>query len=323
MLWMILATSAMLAGLAIAVLPLALRGAAWMYGVAMDRFFWMPPHHIVLTMFIAFLGSVIPLSLIGVVLTCVNHVEHFDGHCGLGSLGWVLLGAGSGVAAIIVPIQSPLRPELLVLLASLPMFISAIVAVRQSKASGGVLDDTNAPTPAPELAPGVSWPIRLAAAAVTAAAAGVLIAWHRCQQLPFAATMPVEKIVPIMLWTSAIGAALASSAIRTAAFSTVGYAAVCVLAIVANVAGLWCFIAIGGQNDSITSLLRIILPCLGVAAAVHAHTCVQRAVLARASNHNATGASLAAETAWIPAVVLLITAIAHSYGPGIPSSIIG
>lgn len=313
LLWTILATAALLSGLAVAILPLVFRGTQWVHAAALHRFFWMPLPYVLLTMLIAFLVSLIPLSLIGFVLTCVNHLGRADGRCRHVPLPWILLGAGSGVATITAPSHF-MRLEQLVVLASVPMFVVAILAVRQSQVA---LRSTDAPIDA-ELPPAPasrdSLLYRIATTCVTVTTAGIVIVWVHCLQSQSPTFMPPETILAMMLGVSALGAGVVFRRGWQAASSTFGFGTACAVAGVANFAVIFCLAALEDRSDRLAAAVRIALPCLGVLAAAYVQARAHRTALVYSVNRNAAEASLVAQTAWAPAIVLMIIALAAPQG---------
>ena len=161
---------------------------------------------------------------------------------------------------------------LLMVLASVPMFVAAIVATQQSKGPSAAHDG---PFEGP---------------------------------LPPDALISTDKVLAIMLWSSAIGAGAASCVARWELSCPVGFGGPCAVAAVVNSAAIIGFVVLAGRHEPSAASGRIALACLGVVACSYALTHAHRAVLAQAISRNATGVSLVAEAVWVPAVVLLMTA---------------
>lgn len=152
LMWMVFATATMSAGLLVALLPASFTAGNWLFHRAYDQFLWMPATLAILTLLVVLLTALPAWSMIGLGLTCLHHLDRTDGRWSQSVTPWALLGVALGTtASTAIPINA-FHPNLLILLASLPLFAVAIDAARRSnrmaspRADNSSIPETAVPT---------------------------------------------------------------------------------------------------------------------------------------------------------------------------------
>ncbi|MCH7527074.1 MAG: hypothetical protein IID39_06535 [Planctomycetes bacterium] len=152
LLWMIIGTLALASGLGVALLPVCIGGAERLYDLARSRFLWMPASLAVLTMLTTFLTCVLPCGLMGFVFACLHHLDRSDGRWSPVTTPWILIGVSVGVGGASAFACTTVRPNLAILVASLPLFVIAIIAARRTDQRKNLGFDSPSPAAMPEIA---------------------------------------------------------------------------------------------------------------------------------------------------------------------------
>ncbi len=132
LLWIIIAASALAAGLTLLLLPWFVDLGGAVYRLAHRHFLWVSPLQLALQVVIVAGVVLIPLLLIGATLLCTQHMSLLARRKDRPLASYVLFGAGTGLTLIGAVTRFVNVGGLAVMVASVPMLLTAMVAVNHS-----------------------------------------------------------------------------------------------------------------------------------------------------------------------------------------------
>lgn len=300
----------MAAGLSVAGMPLLINMGRSCHGFAMEHFFWQPLPLAMFVFLLAFSVGLIPFSLIGFQLMCTMHIARRDSRSVPAVAAWLLLGAGSGVAGASGLAARPLPAALLVVVASLPLFVIAIAAVHRSNFALSGAGDTPEPSPSNRRQVGVVR-LRIAAALSAMSLCGALPVWLSAWSNAELPPVFTGAGLTLMLWTIAVGAGVASARCRSGHATTSGASRAMLLAGFLHLAGgTWMV------SPRIMESQPLLLAGFAVGAiftTAYALTRTYHAILVR-SRDSAADRRILAQIFWAPAAALIALSAAGPAG---------
>ncbi len=307
LLWVVLASTAMMSGLLVVALPLALHWGESAYSYSREHFLWNASSHAVLVAFIVFGLVVVPTGLIGVVLTCLNQFGVVtSGHREMGaSFHWVLLGAVGGSQLVLGGVLRGSAPDLVVILGSVPLFLAAMVSVQQTARSGETEVATSGLTPPDRMSHGYLR-LRWLTALATAAVSGSLLVWGQVIGMLGQGSWETWEVHGWLLTAAGCGALLAAQSRSSGEGSGAGPGGAWAMAGLCTIAGGIVVGAIGARVDGVIpgGSLAVAGVCVGVSGA--ALVLSQQSVMGQSTRRSLTSASLVSECLWIPGVLLFV-----------------
>jgi hypothetical protein len=282
--WLVLAVIALVAGIAIALLPQSVSTARAFYGWMKAHFLWSEATLAVLRAFTVFAAGMIPLAALGLSIACVHHLCCRFAQWDVDATAWVLAGGAAGAFFATRAVGSMVAADPLLIAASLPTLLVSIAAVFLG--SSGDESIVGPVEPAPAALPLWSdrWPtlLRASIVAVGGGSACAVYVW-----IDHPARNPDHSgIVPASLLTAlAIGLLGGARMNRPGRRSIGGFGAAC------NAAGV--IVAIGAVAlswSSATSTATLVLACAGLSTIGLATAYGQQTLLVRVASRSSAGA---------------------------------
>ena len=170
--WMVLSMIALTAGVLIALLPLILRATGAAYEWMHLHFLWSIGTLALLQGAVVLLSGLLPLTVLGVAVSCVHHLSCPYGRWETRATGWLLVGAGAGawLFSWIAPVGG--RADMMLIVAALPALIVSLVAATctASRADDPQRATDSLPAPLPSCSD--RWPTLLRASIVAVGGGG-------------------------------------------------------------------------------------------------------------------------------------------------------
>lgn len=307
--WMILAVIALIAGLNVAalpfVLPLTSTGYAWMDA----SFVWSPVPRIVLNASAVFICGLIPLTALGLAVSCAHRLScrlaRWDTVC----TGWLLVGAATGTALGSACQGWNVRSEVILFGAALPTLLVALIAGMSYSSPRQQREDQARQQPPPLPSWSDRWPTLLRASTVAtggAAAFGMTV-WHTLVSGNAAVS---RMLIPVMLASLGIGMMAECRRRRLGGRSIGGFGITCAVAGVLIAAGTVGLPAVGDVGAARVSMASVVgLAALGYAAAYGRQTLLHRV----ASQSNTGATILARQLAVCALTVWIFVPLAFQY----------
>jgi len=200
--WTVLSAVALLSGVAVALLPKTIALAVWFYGWLHAHFVWSLAPLGVLHVLLAFGLGLLPLSALGLALSCAHHMSCRFGRWDVRATGWHLVGASLGLTLYAVSVGSDIRPGVLLVASSMPVFLVALLAAGFfSKFRGDVPKTDTTATTLPMRSD--RWPTLLRASIVaigggaaigTATACELILPGHRLDTILSVSVVPLALV---------------------------------------------------------------------------------------------------------------------------------
>ncbi len=204
LLWALTAAAAMAAGLSVAVLGLLARGVEGVLQYAERHFLWIPPAYAVLVTLLVAALVLVPMTLVGIVLSCLHQFDGSDKRGALPRAPWLLTGASGGLLAVQSLTHGDVKPDLPVVLAAVPLLVAAIFAVQQTKRTA-----ENAPPrddfPENALARDIAL-LRSVTSLSAIATVGSIVLWERLIPTWSGSTVDANATLSCLLASAAVGA---------------------------------------------------------------------------------------------------------------------
>ncbi|MCH7840664.1 MAG: hypothetical protein IID38_10585, partial [Planctomycetes bacterium] len=135
--WVVLSVIALGGGIATALLPIHVHFALVGYDWLLAHFVWSEATLDLLHVGIALATGFVPLTMLGLAASCTHHLSCPWGRWETRATGWWLIGGCGGVWTGSWLAQSALADDLVLLAASLPSLLAAVVSVSVSSARQG------------------------------------------------------------------------------------------------------------------------------------------------------------------------------------------
>lgn len=177
--WVVLSVIALAAGIGTALLPINVRlgGAAydWMHA----RFLWSIGSLAVLQAAILFLTGLLPLTVLGLAVSCVHRLSCPYGRWDTKATAWLLIGAAAGTLVSTRTTLAGVSGDLILIAAALPVLVVSLVSAASSAPRRDVPHDTRQTEAMPLPISSDRWPTLLRASIVSVGGGGawVMIVW--------------------------------------------------------------------------------------------------------------------------------------------------
>lgn len=282
--WLVLAVIALVAGVAIALLPISLLGVISFYDWMQAHFLWSNTSLILLQTITSFAAGVIPLAVLGLLISCVHHLCCRFAQWEVAATSWVLVGAALGTLLASQAIGTVLAADPFMIAASLPVLLVSIAAAFLGASRGQ--SNLGSVEPSPVTLPQWSdrWPrlLRAGIVAVGGGSAFLMFVYvdHSAQNPDGNGIGPAT-----LLFALAVGLLGGARMNHRGLRSIGGFGTTC------NVAGV--IVAIGAVAHSAWSgagVAPFILSCAGVAGIGFATAYGRQALLIRVASRSSEGA---------------------------------
>ena len=177
--WVVLSVIALVAGIVTALLPINVRlgGAAydWMH----VRFLWSIGSLVVLQAVVLFLTGLLPLTVLGLAVSCVHRLSCPYGRWDTRATAWLLAGAAGGTSISTWTTKAGVSGDLMMIAAALPVLVVSLVSAASSAPRRDCPQDTTQTEVMPLPISSDRWPTLLRASIVSVGGGGawVMIIW--------------------------------------------------------------------------------------------------------------------------------------------------
>jgi len=283
--WMVLAVVALAAGIATALMPPTVSLFSHFYAWLHTHFLWSAAPFAVLQLAFALAACLIPCAAMGLAVALLHVLYCPDAEWDIRASAYVAIGASAGCFAIALAESAALPPDSILLAASLPLLLTALIASamaskRASPSSNGQTSQESMPPVSID-----SWPVLLRAGvvAIGGAAAFAMTVWS---QLQAAADAGAFFIVAASLASLAIGIIVERAAGRGAARNVGGFGVAYAIAGITIALGALTLL----YGRPISTPLAVLLVGCAVAAAGYCLSYGREALMARVALRSAVSA---------------------------------
>lgn len=310
--WLVLAVIALVAGVAIALLPLSVSTVSAFYEWMIAHFLWSKAPLALLQTLTAFAAGVIPLAVLGLSISCVHHLCCRFAQWEVDAAAWVLFGAAVGALLAMRAIGSMIAADPLLIAASLPSLLVSIAAAFLGSSGDQSILRPVEPPPAPLPLWSDRWPtlLRASIVAVGGGSACAAYVWidHLAQNSDHRGMVPASLLIAL-----AIGLLGGARMNRPGRRTIGGFGAAC------NVAGV--VVAIGAVACSSSSgragATVYILACAALVGIGFATAYGRQTLLMRVASRSSAGAIELGRLLVCAGLTVLIGAplAVHFFGP--------
>lgn len=175
--WLVLSVLALAGGVATALLPLAARVATATYAWMNVHFVWSVGPLAVAEAILLLGACVVPLTLLGMAISCAHHLSCPDCRWNTRATGWLLVGAAGGAVAAGWALEMLGRADLVLVAAALPVLLVALGSAISGTSHGTSKAEQRAPAPLPISTD--RWPTLLRAGVVAVGGGGAcaMVVW--------------------------------------------------------------------------------------------------------------------------------------------------
>ena len=308
--WTLLAIMALVGGVAAALTPAIVSVLARLYWWLHGHFVWSAAPLAVVHLLVAFVACLVPCAAMGLSIAALHALWRPRKQWDLRAAAYVLFGAASA-CVILAPTESAnLRADPILLAASLPLLIVALIAAATGSSEGSKAPaESSLPGPAPPVSVDC-WPALLRASIVGVGGGSVcaMIVWSR-QQLAVGANG--FMLTAASLAALAIGVMVEHAARRNTVRSIGGFGVACAVAGIAVAFGALTLL----RESSISTPPEMFLAAPAIAAIGYCVSYGREVLMARVARRSAVSALMLARllicagaTVWLtapPAIRLL------------------
>ena len=287
--WVVLSVIALAGGLLIALLPRGVALAEDLYTWMLAHFLWSLGPLAVLQTAMTFLIAVIPLTALGMAVSCVHHLSCLYGRWETWATAWLLIGAAVALLASQWVFRGQAQGDLALAAAAIPALLTSLVSATSRSAHSGLQKASGGVEPMPLPIWSDRWPTLLRATTVALACVGVcaLTVWVRCFR---AETGRGAIHVAGMLFALGLGVLVESWRTPAGCRSIGGFGVIC--AATGVVVGLS---TLGtGEMLGVKSVLDLVIGFVSLAVVGFATAYGWQTLLSRAAQRSVAGAIILA-----------------------------
>jgi hypothetical protein len=286
--WLVLSILALCGGVLAAVAPWTARGVIAVRLWFLENFLWSAVPREVLDTATALLLVLLPLGVLGIVISCVHHLCCRQAEWEESATAWCLMGAAGGMAAAIA-IADVISPAGALIASALPLLVIAILAAPLGSSDEPSLGEAELGATAMPTASD-RWP-RLLRAAIVAVGGGAACAAHVwSEQLSVAPVDGAIQVAAVVLAT-ALGMFAGHRYGFGRAHSIGAFGATC------SIAGLGAALgSLALREGQSAGLFAVGLACVGAGGIGYALSFGQQTLLDRVAQRSAAGAQ---ELGWM------------------------
>ncbi len=318
--WLALSVIALVAGVAIATLPLGVHLADTFHDWTHARFVWSTAPHAIFHAALVFVTGLVPLAALGLAVSCAHHISCAHGVWEPKATGWLLIG-GAGGALIWAWLIGAAGPcELVLAAAALPALMVSLVGVASGSPRFAPSEAVGEAEPEPLPIWSDRWPTLLRASIVAVGSCGACAAaiWHESLAPEVEA---VDTLVPSLLAALGVGF-LAGSRVKRSGFRSIGgFGVACASAGLMTSAGSAGLLGKPAMGTGPTLALALV----GIAAAGLATAYGHQTLRSRVANRSVVGATVLARGLVGGAISVWIVAplLSRYFGAAAALSILG
>lgn len=227
--WVVLSVIALLAGIAMGLLPLSVRLAGVGYEWMSSHFLWSVGSGALLQAVVVFLAGLIPLTILGLAMSCAHHLSCPYGRWETKATAWLLMGAAAGTLIATWILRTTQRNDLVLIIAALPALVVSLVSASSSSSRSHSTPGAAKPEALPLPVSRDRWPRLLRAGIVAVGGGGVCAITVGSAYLEQIGS-DVGALMPAMLLAMGIGVLAGCRAKRSGVRSIGGFGVACALA---------------------------------------------------------------------------------------------
>ena len=310
--WLVLAVIALVAGVAITLLPLCVSTMSAFYEWMSVHFLWSKAPLALLQSCTAFAASVIPLTVLGLTFSCAHHLCCRFAQWELDATAWILMGAAVGTLLAMRAIGSVIAADPFLVASSLPiLLVSIAAAILGSSRDQSILRSIESPpTPLPLWSD--RWPTLLRASIVAVGGGSACAAYVWIDPLSPKSDHSGMLLASLLI-AFALGLLGGARMIRPGGRTIGGFGVAC------NVAGI--IVAMGAvarsSSSGIANAAVIMLACAGLVGIGFATAYGRQTLLIRVASRSSAGAVELGRLLVCAGLTLLLGAplAVHFFGP--------
>ncbi len=301
--WVVLSVIALAAGVATALLPpsvwLARAGYDWMYA----HFLWSVGPLAILQVVIVFAAGLIPLTILGLAVSCVHHLSCPYGRWETRATAWLLIGAAVGTLISGWIAMANGHGSLILIAAALPALVVSLVSAASGSSGNEGSRQAVETEPVPLPIWSDRWPTLLRAGIVTvgAGSACALAVW--IEYFDKIGLRP-GIFVPVILLAMGVGVRMGCRAKRSGLRSVGGFGIACAAAGVIVAASTVVFT----EPIVHSSGVAVLLACVSMVAVGFAMAYGRQTLLHRVASRSYAGATVLTRTLVSAALIVWLGA---------------
>lgn len=313
--WVVLSVIALLAGIAMGLLPLSVRLTGAGYEWMSSHFLWSVGSGALLQAAVVFLAVLVPMLILGLAMSCAHHLSCPYGRWETRATAWLLIGAAAGTLIATWILRTTQRSDLMLIIAALPALLVSLVSAASTSSRSHSSPGSAEPEALPLPIWSDRWPTLLRASIVAVGGGGVFAIAVGSAYLEQIGG-EVGVLLPAMLLAMGIGVLAGCRTKRSGARSIGGFGVACAMAGM-SVAVPAFGITLCGADLPVWHLadwkvgptsLAVVPACASLAAIGFAMAYGRQVLLHRVANRSFAGAAIltrmlvvAAMTVWVVA----------------------